>query len=74
MVKLTIYKSNDCDACKKIVPKIKEKAKKKGWSVKTVDIDKCDTKECKDLSFVPAIFKNGRVMRDKELEGLMSGK
>lgn len=74
MTKLTIYKSNDCDACRKLVPKITEKARKRGWEVTTVDIDKCDTKECKSLSFVPTIKKDGKLMSDRELEVLMNGK
>lgn len=74
MTTLTIYKSNACEACKKIVPKIREKAKKRGWSIKTVNVDKCDSKECRDMSFVPTVRKDGKLMSDRELEGLMNGK
>lgn len=74
MTRLTIYKSSKCGACKKLVPKITEKAERRGWKVETVDVEKCSTKECRDMSFVPAVFKNGKVMKDKELEGLMNGK
>lgn len=68
---MTIYKSNQCEVCKQAVPVIKKLAKKKGYKVRVVDVDKCHTKQCDDIKAVPEIRVDDRAVSPTELAKLL---
>ena len=68
MAKLTIYKSNECGACKQMVPVIKRNAKARGDKVTVKDIDKCTSKECREIAFTPTVLRDGKELSGAELE------
>ena len=71
---ITIYKSDGCGTCAKAVPLIKGLAKKKGFLVKVVDVDKdCgpDRKDCKDVKYIPTIKIDKREVSPKELAKIL---
>jgi hypothetical protein len=71
MAKLTVYKSEACGACKRIVPIIRRNARARGDKVTVKDIDKCSSKECEKLGYVPAIYRDGKELKDSELEAYL---
>jgi len=71
MAKLTIYKSDSCEACKQMVPIIKKNAKIRGDKVKVVDIDKCSSKECEAIEYTPTVLKDGKPVSGAELKRLL---
>ena len=71
MAKLTIYESDQCEACKRIVPIIKRNARARGDKVKVVDIEKCNSEECKKVAFTPTVLRDGKELKDSELEAYL---
>jgi len=71
MARLTIYKSDQCLPCKKLVPIIRKNARAKGDKVKVVDIDSCKSKECTEVSYTPTILRDGKKLKDSELEAYL---
>jgi thiol-disulfide isomerase/thioredoxin len=71
MARLTVYKSDQCGACKRIVPIIKKNAKARGDKVKIVDIDNCPSKECEKIAFTPTVLRDGKQLSDREMEALL---
>lgn len=62
---ITIYKSDHCGGCKQIVPIVKRLAKKKGISVKVVDVEKCDEQgKCDEVKYVPYVKIGNREVTD----------
>jgi len=74
--KITIYKSDSCAACGELVPEIKKLSKgKKGLSIKVVDVEKCKTKMCDTIGYVPYITINGKeVTSTKQLMDAIGSK
>lgn len=71
---ITIYKSDQCGTCAKAVPVIKDLAKKKGFRVKVIDVDKdCgpNRKDCKDVKYIPTIKVAGKEISPKELAEML---
>lgn len=66
---ITVYKSNSCGGCKEIMPLIRKLAKKKGVTVKVVDIEHCkDRKKCDGIQYVPYLeFRGREIKTSKEL-------
>lgn len=71
MARLTVYKSDSCGACKKLVPVIKRNAKARGDKVKIVDVDKCSSKECEKIAWTPALYIDSKELSGAELEGYL---
>jgi len=61
--KITIYKSNKCGACAVLVPEIRRLAKEKKIRVQVIDVDKCHSKKCDAIGYVPKILVDGREVR-----------
>lgn len=74
MAKLTVYYSNHCEGCKQLLPKLSQAAKRRGLKLEKVDVEKCGSKECEKLSYVPAVYRDGKPLSDRELEGLLNGR
>lgn len=68
MAKLTVYKSDQCGACKKLVPVIRRNARARGDKVKVVNVDNCSSEECKNIAFTPTVKRDGKELSDAELE------
>lgn len=71
MARLIVYKSEACGACKRIVPIIRRNARARGDKVKVVDIDKCKSEDCKEVSFTPTVLRDGKELKDSELEAYL---
>ena len=66
--KVTFYYHKDCDGCKELRPLVKRAAKVKGYEFKQVDVEKCETKFCDNLQFVPTIVLNSKKLNMKQME------
>lgn len=68
---ITIYKTSSCPACSQVIPILKSRARKRGVSVKVVDVENCG-KPCDWIRYVPYVQVDGRtadvykVLRDLE--------
>jgi len=71
MAKLTVYKSEACGACKRIVPIIRRNARARGDKVTVKDIDKCSSQECERIAYTPTVLRDGKELRDSELEAYL---
>ena len=68
--KITFYYLIDCEGCVELKPIIREIARIKKWKYEEVDVDKCDTKICQDIKYVPTIFIDDRKLSLDEMEKL----
>lgn len=70
---ITIYKSDHCAGCRQIVPLVKRLAKRKGISVKIVDVEKCDEQgKCDEIKYVPYVkIRNREVTDMRELAKIL---
>jgi thiol-disulfide isomerase/thioredoxin len=65
---ITVFKHNGCGGCREILPIIRKLAKKRGIPVKVVDLEKCKTKKCNSLGYVPYIeYNHKEIKTSKEL-------
>lgn len=72
---ITVYKHDSCGGCKEILPLIRKYAKKRGIPVKVIDVDKCKTKKCDSLGYVPYIeFHGHEIKTSKELAVILGVK
>lgn len=72
---ITVYKHNGCGGCREILPLIKKLAKKRKIPVKVVDIEKCKTKKCDSLGYVPYIeYNNHEIKNSQQLAELLGVK
>ena len=72
---ITVYKHNSCGGCRELLPIIKKLARKKGIPVKVVDVEKCKSKKCESLGYVPYIFyQNREIKTSKELAEVLGVK
>ena len=70
--KVTFYYHRDCDGCKELRPLVKKAAKMKGLDFKQVDVEKCETKFCDALSYVPVVVLDGKKLSPKKIENFLS--
>lgn len=63
---ITVFKHNDCGGCRQLVPIIKKLAKKKKIPVKIIDVEKCKSKKCDSLGYVPYIEYNGKEIKTSQ--------
>jgi hypothetical protein len=54
-----------------MLPIIKRNAKARGDKVTVKDIDKCNSKECREVGYTPTILRDGKELSGAELEGYM---
>lgn len=71
MAKLTVYYSNHCEGCKTLLPRLSEAAKKRGLKLEKINIEDCSSPDCNRVEFVPAVYRDGKELSDRELEGLL---
>lgn len=73
---ITVFKHNSCGGCRELLPIIKKLARKRKIPVKVIDVEKCKTKKCNELGYVPYIEYQGKEIKtSKELaEVLRVGK
>jgi len=69
--KLTFYYHKDCEACGELKPRFKEVAKLKGWKFRQVNVEKCKTKICDDLDYVPTIYVGRKKLTIEGMEKLL---
>lgn len=71
MARLTVYVADWCGACKQEMPRIRQSARKLGYSVDVVDIERCSgtrKAKCDSVDFVPHVELNGAEISVAELE------
>ncbi len=68
---LRFYWQSDCDACEELKPAFKEVAQLKGWRYKEINIDKCKSKICNDLEYVPTVYIGRKKLDLKEMDKLL---
>ena len=66
--KVTFYYHNDCDGCKELKPLIKKVAKAKGLKFKEINVEKCSTRFCDALTYVPAVVIDGKKLSINKIE------
>ena len=71
MKTLSFYMSKECGACKEAKPAFKEIARLKGWKFKEIDVEKCKTKICQDIEYVPMIYIDKKKIGLDEVEKLV---
>jgi len=71
MKTLSFYVQKDCGACKEARPAFQEIARLKGWKFKEIDVEKCKTKICNNLDYVPTIYIGKKKIELDELEKLI---
>ena len=69
--KVTFYYHNMCSGCDELKPIIKGIAKSNGWKFKTVNVERCKSKICDGLEYVPAVFIDDKQLDIDELESLL---
>lgn len=65
---ITVFAHHGCGGCRELLPIIRKLAKKKKIPVKVVDVEKCKTKKCDQLGYVPYIeYKKREIKTSEEL-------
>jgi len=73
MVKtLRYYWAPGCGGCEELRPAFKELAQLKGWKFKEINVEKCETKTCDNLDYVPTVFVGRKKLDLKEMEKLLN--
>lgn len=72
---ITVFKHDGCEGCRELIPVIKKLAKKKKIPVKIIDVEKCKTKKCNSLGYVPYIEYRGKeVKTSRQLAKILGAK
>ena len=71
MSKITVYFAEWCGSCKAITPKIKAYARRNGIAFEKIDVDKCTTKTCNSVDYIPHILMDGQLVSDRQLEKMI---
>lgn len=69
---LRYYWHPDCSGCQELKPAFKELAKVKGWNFKAINVEKCKTKICDDIEYVPTVYIGSKQLDLKEMEKLLT--
>ncbi|GAG82592.1 unnamed protein product [marine sediment metagenome] len=73
MVKtLRYYWDPDCAGCEELKPAFKEVAKLKGWKYKEINVERCKTKTCDKLEYVPTVYVGRKKLDFNEMEKLLN--
>ena len=73
MVKtLRYYWAPGCGGCEELRPAFKELAQLKGWKYKEVNVERCETKICSNIDYVPTVFVGRKKLDLREMEALLS--
>lgn len=72
---ITVFKHSGCGGCRQLLPVIKKLAKKKKIPVKVIDVEKCKSRKCEKLGYVPYIeYKGKEVKTSKELAEILGAR
>lgn len=72
---IIVYKDNRCGGCRELLPIIKKLAKKRKIPVKVISIDKCKSKKCSKMEYVPFIeYRNHEIKTSQELAQVLGVK
>jgi len=52
-------------------PILKKVARSKGWKYTQKDIEKCKTKLCDSIEYVPALIVDGKRLNEKQIEAFL---
>ena len=72
MKTLSYYWHPDCDACGELKPVFKKIAKLKGWKYKAINVEKCETKICDTMDYVPTVYVDKKKLDFKDMEKLLN--
>lgn len=72
MKTLSYYWHPDCGACKELKPAFQEIAKLKGWKYKEINVEKCETKICDDIEYVPTVFIGNKKLDFGDMEKILT--
>lgn len=65
---IKVYKHDGCGGCRELLPVIKKLAKRQKIPVKVIDVEKCKSKKCDKLGYVPYIeYKGQEIKTSREL-------
>ena len=65
---VTFYYHKDCGFCKDLRPLVKRAAKAKGLGFEQINVEKCTTRFCNSLEFVPTVVVNDKKLNAKQVE------
>ncbi len=69
---LRYYWDPSCGVCEELKPAFKELAKLKGLKYKEVNVEKCKSKICNDIVYVPTVYIGNKQLDFKEMEKLLN--
>ena len=69
--KVTLYYHKDCYGCMKLKPILKKVARSKGWKYSARNIEKCNTKLCDSIEYVPTLIVDGKRLNENDLEAFL---
>ena len=72
MKTLSFYYHKDCGACAELKPAFKEIAKLKKWKYKEIDVEKCETKICDTMEYIPTVYVGKKKLNFKAMEKLLT--
>ena len=65
--KVTLYFHDMCGGCQELKPILKKTARSKGWKYTEKNIEKCKTKLCEDVEYVPTLVVDGKKLSENEM-------
>ena len=69
--KLTFYYHDDCDACVELKTMFKKVAQLMGWKFSQVNVEKCNTKVCDNMEYVPTVYVGRKKLTIDGMEKLL---
>lgn len=67
MATLTVYASKSCVHCAKIIPLVRQAAKRKKVQVNVVNVDNCHTSKCDAVRYTPFFEVSGKEVSLKKV-------
>ncbi|GAH01398.1 unnamed protein product [marine sediment metagenome] len=69
---LRYYWHPDCAGCEDLKPAFKEIAKLKGMKYREINVEKCKSKRCNSLEYVPTVYIGNKQLNLKEMDKILS--
>jgi len=69
---LRFYWHPDCGGCEELRPAFKELAKLKGFKFREINVEKCKSKICRDIEYVPTVYVGNKKLDLNDMEKLLT--
>ena len=66
--KVTLYYHTMCEGCMELKPVLKNIARSKGWKYSAKNVERCRTKFCDSIDYVPVLVVDGKKLNENEME------